>query len=367
MTRANAKFPIDPGAIVGVLGSGQLGRMLAMAAARLGLKTHIYADAPGPACDVAAHVTIGAYDDWDKLSAFAETVSVVTYEFENVADATAQHLARMLPVRPGPKALTVAQDRLVEKAFLRDLGIPIAPYTAIASVADLTAALAKNPHRAILKTRRLGYDGKGQVSIEPNMDAAQAYAEIGHAPAVLELRLVFQREISVLICRAADGRDAIYDMPENAHRDGILRRSFVPSNLPADLIGEAHAIARTIADALDYVGLLAVELFDLGERAPSGQRLIVNEIAPRVHNSGHWTLDACSTSQFENHMRAVAGWPLGSTDRHSDAVMDNLIGADALAWAELAAKPGCCLHLYGKHEARAGRKMGHVTTLTPKR
>ena len=359
-------FPLPPGSTIGVLGSGQLGRMLAMAAARLGLKTCIYADAPGPAFDVAAATTVGAYDDWAALSAFARTVSVVTYEFENVADATAQHLAKMLPVRPGPKALTVAQDRLTEKAFLSALGVAVAPFVPIGSAADLEAALPTGSGRAILKTRRLGYDGKGQVSISPGCDAEQAFADIGRAPAVLEARLSFQREVSVLICRAADGQDVIYDIPENSHEDGILRRSIVPSRLPQEVTLQAHAIARRIASALDYVGLLAVELFDLGDHYATAERLVVNEIAPRVHNSGHWTLDACATSQFENHIRAVAGWPLGSAARHSDASMHNLIGVDALAWVALAAEPGCCLHLYGKHEARAGRKMGHVTRLTPR-
>ncbi len=359
-------FPLPPGSTIGVLGSGQLGRMLAMAAARLGLKTSIYADAAGPACDVAAHTTIGAYDDWDKLSAFARTVSVVTYEFENVADATARHLAAIIPVRPGARALTVAQDRLAEKTFLADLGIAIAPFTAIADASGLHAAMPRAGQRAILKTRRFGYDGKGQVAIEPGADAAAAFAQIGRAPAVLERRLTFTREISVLICRGADGRDVVYDVPENTHRDGILSHSVVPSSLSRELEAQAHAIARRIAGALDYVGLLAVELFDLGDQVPPEGRLIVNEIAPRVHNSGHWTIDACATSQFENHMRAVAGWPLGSPARHSDAVMDNLIGRDALAWTTLAAEPGCCLHLYGKHEARDGRKMGHVTRLKPR-
>lgn len=343
--------------------------MLAMAAARLGLKCHIYADAPGPACDVAAFTTIAPYDDWAALSAFAGAVPVATYEFENVAEATVRHLSQRIPVRPGAKALAVAQDRLAEKTFISELGIPVAPFAGIQSVEDLRAAMAKSPARSILKTRRFGYDGKGQIGIEPGSDPVAAFDALGHAPAVLEQRLTFVREISVLICRAADGTDVIYDIPENSHRDGILRRSIVP--IPdwteQPLEARARAIARRIAGALDYVGLLAVELFDLGAHGPMDQGLVVNEIAPRVHNSGHWTIDACATSQFENHMRAVAGWPLGSAQRHSDAVMDNLIGADALAWSDLAAEPGCSVHLYGKHEARAGRKMGHVTRLTRKR
>ena len=367
MPQQSTAFPLPPGSTIGILGSGQLGRMLAMAAARIGMKCHVYADSPGPACDVAAKTTIARYDDYTALSVFARTVDVVTYEFENVAEATAHHLAALVPVRPGAKALAVAQDRLTEKMFIGGLGIPVAPFVAINSVADLRAAMIKKPARAILKTRHLGYDGKGQANVEPGGDDAAAFIAIGQASAVLEQRLAFTREISVLICRAADGFDAIYDLPENVHRDGILRRSQVPApHLPEPVDAHARSIARHIAGALDYVGLLAVELFDLGDHASMDQRLIVNEIAPRVHNSGHWTIDACATSQFENHMRAVAGWPLASPERHSDAIMHNLIGADALGWAALAREPGCCLHLYGKHEARPGRKMGHVTRLTPK-
>ena len=362
---ASTVFPLPPGATIGVLGSGQLGRMLAMAAARLGLKTAIYADAPGPAFDVAASTYVGPYDDWQALSDFAGTVAAITYEFENVAEATARHLAKSVPVRPGVHALSVSQDRLAEKTFIAGLGIAVAPFEAIASAEDIRVAMAANPARAILKTRRLGYDGKGQASIDAASDAAAAFDAIGRAPAVLERRLSFAREISVLICRAADGSDVIYDIPENTHRDGILHTSIVPSAAAADIQARAAAIARNVAHALDYIGLLAVELFDLGEAVPLDRRLVVNEIAPRVHNSGHWTLDACAVSQFENHIRAVAGWPLGATTRHSDAVMLNLIGADVLLWPEFAAEPNCCLHLYGKHEARAGRKMGHLTRLTP--
>ena len=367
MSKASTVFPLPPGSTIGILGSGQLGRMLAMAAARLGLKCHVYADGPGPACDVAARTTIAPYDDKSALSAFAQTVSVVTYEFENVAEATAHHLSALVPVRPGAKALAVAQDRLAEKSFIRDLGIPVAPFAAVSTLGELRVEVARFPAQTLLKTRRLGYDGKGQVSLGPGAALAEAFDAIKRAPAVLEQRLTFVREISVLICRAADGQVVQYALPQNTHKDGILRRSVVPApGLSKAVETEAHAIARRIATALDYVGVLAVELFDLGDAAPASQRLIVNEIAPRVHNSGHWTIDACAASQFENHMRAVAGWPLATPDRHSDAVMDNLIGAEALDWATLAAEPGCCLHLYGKHEARPGRKMGHVTRLKPR-
>ena len=367
MTQTLPQFPLPPGSTIGVLGSGQLGRMLAMAAARLGLKCHIYADAPGPAFDVAAQHTIAPYDDFAALTQFAASVAVVTYEFENVPVATARHLEALVPVRPGSRALEVAQDRVVEKTFINALGIPVAPFAAVESAGDVAAALAKFAAPAILKTRRLGYDGKGQVGINPSDDPAAAFAEIGGVPAVLEKKLAFQREISVLIARGADGATCTYDIPTNEHANGILARSTVPSALDPATLGDAVDIAERIAAGLGYVGVLAVELFDLGpEPNASAVRLVVNEIAPRVHNSGHWTTDACAVSQFENHMRAVAGWPLGSPQRHSDAVMENLIGPEALAWAELAAEPGCCLHLYGKHEARAGRKMGHVTRLFPR-
>jgi 5-(carboxyamino)imidazole ribonucleotide synthase len=359
----SGRGPLPPGSHIGILGSGQLGRMLALAAARLGLKTHVYSDESGPAFDVAPEATKGAYDDAAALDAFARSVDVVTFEFENVPVATAEQLARTCPVRPGPAALRVAQDRLVEKRAIQSLGIPVAPFHAIASLADLERAVALEPAGAILKTRRLGYDGKGQVALAEGTDLAAALADIRHAPAILERRLSFAFEVSVLIVRGLDGASAIYDLPRNEHGGGILRRSTVPSGLPPPVVARAHDIARRIAAALDYVGLLAVELFFMGPDA--AEPLLVNEIAPRVHNSGHWTIEACCVSQFENHIRAVAGWPLGSPDRHSDAEMVNLIGGDVDAWATLAAEPGVCLHLYGKREARTGRKMGHWTRLRP--
>ena len=357
--------PVTPGSFVGIVGSGQLGRMLAMAAARLGLKSHIYANSPGPACDVAAEVTIAAYDNVDALKAFGQSVAAVTYEFENVPVATAAALAQYVPVRPGAKALAVAQDRLSEKTFMQNLGIEVAPFADIASATDLAQSLAAFNAPAILKTRRNGYDGKGQVSLKPGDDAANAWREIGGEPCVLEQRLTFVQEISVLVVRDAAGRRGFYDIPQNTHAGGILRRSIVPAPLTDNAARRARTIAGDIADALDYIGVLAVEMFDLGEGVADNRRLIVNEIAPRVHNSGHWTLDACAVSQFENHMRAVAGWPLGQTSRHSDAEMHNLIGADVAAWRDLAATPDVCVHIYGKRDARPGRKMGHTTTLSP--
>jgi 5-(carboxyamino)imidazole ribonucleotide synthase len=358
--------PLPPGSTVGILGSGQLGRMLALAAARLGLKTHVYCEESGPAFDVATHTSKGAFDDLDALAAFAARVDAVTYEFENVAVASARHLAGLVPVRPSARALEVAQDRLVEKEFIAALGIAVAPFRAIDGPDQLGDALAALAAPAILKTRRLGYDGKGQASVAPSDDAAVAWERIGARPAVLERRIAFALELSALVVRSAAGELAFYDCPRNTHEDGILRRSVVPSGLPAADLARARAIAGTIANALDYVGVLAVEMFYLGPDAPPAQRLMVNEIAPRVHNSGHWTIEACAISQFENHLRAVAGWPLGATERHSDAEMVNLIGKEALDWPRLAAESGACLHLYGKREARPGRKMGHVTRLFAK-
>jgi len=358
--------PLPPGSTIGILGSGQLGRMLALAAARLGFKTHVYCAESGPAFDVATETSKGGFDDQAALARFAASVDVVTYEFENVAVATAHHLASFVPVRPNARALEVAQDRLAEKTFIAALSIPVAPFRAIDGLADLTAALAAFGAPAILKTRRLGYDGKGQASLAPEGDAAAAWAEVGEQPSVLEQRIPFALELSALVVRGHAGQLAFYDCPVNTHENGILRRSIVPSGLPAADLARAREIAAAIADALDYVGVLAVEMFHLGPDAPPAARLLVNEIAPRVHNSGHWTIEACAISQFENHMRAVAGWPLGSTERHSDAQMTNLIGAEALEWQKLAAEPGATLHLYGKREARPGRKMGHVTRLRAK-
>ncbi len=357
---------LPPRSVIGILGSGQLGKMLAQAASRLGFRTHVYGDDAGPAFDVAGAHSIGSYTNFARLDEFAAAVDVVTYEFENVPVTAAEHLATLVRVRPGAKALAIAQERIVEKNFIRALGIPVAPFAAIETPDGLPDA-----HRiaqgwetpAILKTARLGYDGKGQAPIANATDLAAAYRALGNMPCVLEQLVTFHAEISVLVVRGNDGALATYDVPRNEHGGGILRRSTVPSGLPADIESKAKAIACRIAAALDYVGVLGVELFYLGPDA--AEPLLVNEIAPRVHNSGHWTMDACSVGQFENHIRAVAGWPLGSTVRHSDAVMANLIGHDADDWRNLAAEPGACLHLYGKREAREGRKMGHVNTLKP--
>ena len=356
--------PLAPGSTIGILGGGQLGRMLAMAAARLGLQTHIYSDGRDAcAFDVAHAHTVGDFDDIGAVEAFARHVDVVTYEFENVPLEAAAAAERAKPVRPGPKALRVAQDRLTEKQFMSSFGLPVAPFAGIDTAHELAEAERRIGAPSILKTRRLGYDGKGQVRIERPGQLAEAYAQLGRVPCVLEGHVAFTNEVSVLVVRDATGTSRFYDPPRNSHEDGILRRSMVPAGLPASAIERAHDIARRIADGLGYIGVLGVELFHMGPDAP--EPLIVNEIAPRVHNSGHWTLDACAVDQFENHIRAIAGWPLGSTARHSDAVMTNIIGPEADAWPQLSAEDGLCLHLYGKGLARPGRKMGHTTKLSP--
>jgi len=353
---------LPPGSTIGILGSGQLGRMLAVAAAQLGFKVHIYGDTSGPAFDVAAASTVGPYEDLGLITEFAEKVDVVTYEFENVPLGAAAAAAAIRPVRPGPRALEVAQDRLIEKRFLSDLGLPVAPFANVDSLDDLVAGLETIGAPAILKTSRFGYDGKGQVRITTAEEPGWALDAIGHAPAVLEGFVDFECEISILCVRGLGGEIAYYDVPLNRHKNGILDTSSVPAPVPADIRKKACELAGRVAEALGYVGLLAVEMFYLGADKP--EPLVINEMAPRVHNSGHWTLDACAVSQFENHIRAVAGWPLGSVDRHSDAVMANLIGSDVENWEALAAEPGACVHLYGKNEPRPGRKMGHVTRLS---
>ena len=355
--------PLPPGSTIGILGGGQLGRMLAMSAARLGLKTHIYCDeADAPAFDVAAARSVGSYADGDAIARFAGRVDVVTCEFENVPAAALEAAAKAVPVFPPAKAFAAAQDRRAEKDFVTGLGIPVAPYAPVDSLDDLLAALPRVGLPALLKTRRLGYDGKGQVPIRTEADASAALASLGPVPALVEGIVPFEREVSVIVVRGQRGEMRFYDPVENTHQGGILATSRAPARIAPSLAVEARTIAGAIAEALSYVGVLCVEMFARGERP----ELLVNEFAPRVHNSGHWTIDACITSQFENHIRAIAGWPLGETSRHSDAVMTNLIGTDVEKWRELAAEPDTAVHLYGKAEARPGRKMGHVTRLYPK-
>ncbi|MEO1468044.1 MAG: 5-(carboxyamino)imidazole ribonucleotide synthase, partial [Pseudomonadota bacterium] len=340
----------------------QLGRMLAIAAARLGLHAHIYdpADAP-PAAEVARAHTRAAWDDAAALDAFAGAVDAVTLEWENVPVAAVEALAARVPVRPGARALAIAQDRAEEKAFIEGLGLRVARWARVDGVHDLEAALATCGTPSILKTRRLGYDGKGQARIADPAEAAPAWEAIGAQPAILEAHVPFTAELSVIVARAIDGQVAAFDPGRNEHAGGILRRTTVPAGLPARVVQDAVLAAGRIATALDYAGVMGVEFF-----AEPGGSLAVNEIAPRVHNTGHWTIEACVSDQFSQAIRAVAGWPLGDGQRHADAVMDNLIGAEVEAWAGLAAEPGTALHLYGKAETRQGRKMGHVTRVTPR-
>jgi 5-(carboxyamino)imidazole ribonucleotide synthase len=353
--------PLPPGSTIGILGGGQLGRMLALAAARLGLKSHIYApERDSPAFQVAAAHTVGSYMDFAALAGFAAAVDVVTYEFENVPGDTAAFFQSRVPLAPGAAALSTAQDRVTEKTFIAGLGLPVAPFAAVDGMASLEAALARIGRPAILKTRRLGYDGKGQSLVADDNDASAAWTAIGARPAILEGYVRFEREISVIAARGWDGAVAIYDVPENAHRNHILHTATVPASISAATAEAARAIGSRIATALDYVGVIGIEMF------VSGSTLTVNEIAPRVHNSGHWTMDACLVSQFEQHVRAICGWPLGNPARHADVVMTNLLGGEINRWQELAAEPGAALHLYGKAEAREGRKMGHINRLTPR-
>jgi 5-(carboxyamino)imidazole ribonucleotide synthase len=356
--------PLAPGSTIGILGGGQLGRMLALAAARLGLKAHIYADEPhAPAFDVAAASTVGAFDDEAALATFAASVDVVTCEFENVPARALEIAGAHVPVHPPAQAFAITQDRLTEKDFIRGLGIPVADYAAVDDARSLKDALHQVKLPGILKTRRFGYDGKGQVLVRNEAEAAAALAGFLGQPALLEALVAFDREVSVVAVRDQNGALRFYDPSENVHEDGILAMSRVPARLHADTAYEARRIAGAIAAALGHVGVLCVEMFERDAEPP---HLLVNEVAPRVHNSGHWTIDACLVSQFENHVRAIAGWPLGGTERHSDAVMTNLIGDDVRSWRALAGAEGTALHLYGKAEARPGRKMGHATRLLPK-
>ena len=360
-----ASTPLAPGSIIGILGGGQLGRMLAMAAAKLGLTCHIYCDDENaPAFAVSAQSTIGAYDDEAALLGFAKSVNVATLEFENVPAAALTTVAKAVPVFPPPRAVEVSQDRLAEKAFASQLDIAVAPYREITSRGELEQAVQQLGLPGLIKTRRLGYDGKGQVRIREHRDIASAFDGLKGAPALLEKFIEFECEVSVIVVRGQDGETSFYDPSENRHENQILAETRVPARIPENVANDARAIAARIVDALDYCGVLCVELFYCGPESPTP--LVVNEIAPRVHNSGHWTLDACVISQFENHIRAVAGWPLGQCERHSDAIMRNLIGDDAKDWLALSREENASLHLYGKRQIRPGRKMGHVTWLSPK-
>ena len=360
---------LTPGNTIGILGGGQLGRLLSIAAANLGLKSIVYCPDPKcPASDVANDVIKAHYTDNEALKAFCGKVSVVTYEFENVpVDAAITIEQCGIPVRPGKRALEVAQDRLVEKEFLNGLDIQTAPFQGVDSLEDLKEGLARIGRPAILKTRRLGYDGKGQTRITTDdtdlssaydKAIAHAWSEVGAAPSILEGFIPFTREFSVVIARDVDGKTTAYEPIENVHKDGILATSTIPALVSVSAKQNALRAAEIIVEALNYIGVLAVEFFELSDGT-----IIANEMAPRVHNSGHLTLDACAVSQFEQQIRAVAGWPLGDTRAHSAAQMENLIGADVLAWRNILTEPSAALYLYGKNEARPGRKMGHVTRL----
>ncbi len=351
--------PLPPGSVIGILGGGQLGRMLSVAAARLGYRCHIYEPAANPpAGDVAYRVTTAGYDDAAALAEFARAVDVVTYEFENIPTEALDMLEAARPIRPCRPALAISQDRIAEKDFLNGLGLATAPYAAVETRAELEAALDRIGTPSILKTTRLGYDGKGQARIMAADQADAAFATMQGAASVLEGFVSFSHEVSVIAARGLDGSVSCFDPGENVHEAGILRRTTVPARLSPAQRSDAVLIAARILNALDYVGVLGVELFV----TPAG--LLVNEIAPRVHNSGHWTQNGCAVDQFEQHIRAVTGWPLGDGSRHSDVVMENLIGDDIAKIPAIAREAHAALHLYGKPEARPGRKMGHVNRVT---
>jgi 5-(carboxyamino)imidazole ribonucleotide synthase len=351
---------LKPGSTIGIIGGGQLGRMQAMAAAQLGYRCHIYApETDSVAADVAATFTCATYEDRAALERFASSVDVVTYEFENLPVDALRPLEALALVRPGLRPLEIAQDRLAEKRFVADLGGRTAPWAPVDCAASLADAIARIGAPAILKTTRFGYDGKGQARIADPAEAEGAWAAIGNRPAILEGFVHFDQEFSVILARGGDGEVRFWDCPANVHKHGILDTSSVPaSGAIAAQTEEARTLARIVADTLDYVGVLTLEFFAAAEGP------VFNEMAPRVHNSGHWTIEGALTSQFENHVRAVCGLPLGDTALVGRKVtMTNLIGDDVDAWRDLLADPTAHLHLYGKDEARPGRKMGHVTRL----
>jgi 5-(carboxyamino)imidazole ribonucleotide synthase len=357
-----ADLPLLPGSTIGIVGGGQLGRMLSQAASRLGFDVVILdPEENSPAGRVSRGQIVAPYDKPTALDVMAKACDVVTFEFENVpAEAMARLAAGNALVAPGPKALAVAQDRIEEKTFLNAVGARTVDFVAVDSLEDLQAALERLGTPALLKTRREGYDGKGQAWIRAAKGAADAWAAIGERPAILEAKADFTRELSIIAARGWDGRIAMYPLGENRHAGGILRTTLAPAGIDAATERRAKKIARAILDGLDYVGVIGVELFDLGEG-----RLLVNEIAPRVHNTGHWTQDGCACDQFEQHIRAIAGWPLGPVEPHARVEMTNLLGDEVGQWARLSGKADARLHLYGKAEARPGRKMGHVNRVKP--
>ncbi len=356
--------PLPPGSTIGILGGGQLGRMLAIAAAELGFRTAVLCPDPdSPAFQTASAAHVAAYEDDEAVAAFARACDAVTFEFENVPARTVEAMEGLTRIRPSARSLAVCQDRGEEKALLDRLGIATAAWARVESAADIDAARQRLGDNAVLKTRRFGYDGKGQARLDEHLDAAAAWRVVGQAPSILEERVQFDREVSVIGVRGADGGFAAYDVTENRHEGGILVESRAPARLSDSAREEALTIALRIMEELGHVGVMGIEMFAM--LAGGRERLLVNELAPRVHNTGHWTQDGCLASQFEAHVRAVADWPLPATERHSDAVMANIIGNDVDAWPALAGEPGLALHLYGKSEARAGRKMGHATRILP--
>ncbi len=356
-------FPLQPNATIGIIGGGQLGRMSAMAAARLGYRCHILTPEPdSPAAQVSAAVTRAEYEDQHALREFAAAVDVITFEFANVSADGLSLLEHLKPVRPSPAILRISQYRIAEKTFLNQTGIATAPWRAVSTPAELEAAIAAIGLPAVLKTTRFGYDGKGQALLRSAEDASRAFVELGPAPLILEGFVDFAQEISVIVARGEDGTVVAFDTVENRHRDHILDLTLAPAPIPEETAAQAQRIARRVAEGLGLVGLLAVEMF-----VDAKGKVLVNELAPRPHNSGHWTIDACPASQFELHVRAVAGLPLHPAVRHSDAVMKNLVGPEETAlWPDILATPGLIAHHYGKAEARPGRKMGHVTRLFPR-
>ena len=353
---------LPPGSTIGIVGGGQLGRMTAIAAARLGYRCHILSpEAGSPAIQVAAGSTVGAYTDEPTLRAFAAAVDVVTFEFENVDAAGLDILAALRPVRPSPGVLRISQDRVAEKSFLSAMGVATARWRALPSGEALERTVDEWGE-AILKTTRLGYDGRGQRRVSSRAEACAAWEALKPHALVAEEVVDFACEVSVVVARGLDGRSVAFDVGENVHRHHILDLTFAPARIAEETADAAQRIALAVAERLDVIGVLAVEMF-----VDANGRVLVNEIAPRPHNSGHWTIDACQTSQFEMHARAVAGLPLPTAARHSDAVMKNLVGpGDTALWPEILATPGLIPHHYGKADARPGRKMGHVTRLFPR-
>lgn len=356
------QLPLSPGSTLGILGGGQLGRMLSQAASRLGFDVVILDPEPDcPAARVSRAQITAAYDDPDALQALGRLCNVVTFEFENVPALSVEQLAEAgALVAPGPTALAVAQDRVDEKTYLNAVGAVTVDFAPVATLDDLTAAIEALGLPALLKTRREGYDGKGQVWIRDAADAEAAFDAIGRRPAILEAAAVFNRELSVIAARGHDGAVAVYPLGENIHANGVLKTTLAPAAVDAATQARAHEIASAVLDGLDYVGVMGIELFDMGANSDGKPVLLVNEVAPRVHNTGHWTQDGCVCDQFEQHVRAIAGWPLGLTEAHARIEMTNLLGDQVDQWRTLAAEPNARLHLYGKAEARAGRKMAHV-------